>query len=227
MVRSFMCWCSKWDTLDDGDDVLVVIEQSDLEHLRSTVEDGFRHFGMVVKVEGVANVLSDVTFCQSKVIEYAPGRVKFVRDFRAIFSKSLCGVRNFSNNTYRRRVLHAIGECELVLGLGVPILQSFACCVLRNTAGAGGGLRYAPDGLQARAARDRRSLPSSVGPRVIHECARLSFCQAFGVSPSEQCRLEAMLDELDFVVDGQMKVFETAFEAVWSHDPPGCETYRL
>ena len=93
-------------------------------------------------------------------------------------SKALCGGRHWSDLVYRQRTLSSIATCELILNLGIPILQSYAVAILRNVGGIVDVSRHAPDGLLARAKRDAKHMGLSeltVDPVPIHECARWSF----------------------------------------------------
>lgn len=205
MVLAFMCFLDLkvWDTLDDGDDCLLIVEEEDLDAVLGCISEHFLHYGMVVKVECVAASIHEVVFCQSMVIEYDIARFKFVRDYRVVISKSLTGIRFWQDPNYRIKVLRATGLCELVLNLGVPVLQAFAVAVLRNV-GRPSDIEYASDGLQARARREFKALgvePWELRPRPITEVARSSFEIAFGLSPADQIHLEERLAGWTFETD--------------------------
>lgn len=192
----------KWDSLDDGDDCLLIIEEEDLDSVLSTITQDFLDYGMELKVEHIASSIFEVIFCKSGVVEYSPARFKFVRDYRAVISKSLCGIRHWQDPNYRIKVLRAIGSCELVLNLGVPVLQSFALCLIRNV-GRSKDFDLASDGLRSRVSRELRGLGttlSEVQPRAITEVARSSFAIAFDCSPADQRYLERYFEQLVFDV---------------------------
>lgn len=193
-----------WDVLDDGDDCLLILEGPDVDRAVSSLAPFFLKFGMEMEVESPVDSVFEVVFCQSNVIEYDVGRFKFVRDYRAVISKALCGLRHWQDPHYRRKVLKAIGACELVLNLSVPVLQEFSLAILRNVGGAG-DIAYAPDGLRLRTSRDLRALGQSlesVQPRPILDCARLSFERAYGLGYFQQVELEQALSKWSFDVDG-------------------------
>lgn len=204
MVRAFCLFLNLavWDCLDDGDDCLLIIEQEDLASVQSSIVTHFLDYGMEMKVEKVAYSLFEVEFCQSSVVEYAEARFKFVRDYRAVISKSLSGIRHWQDPNYRLKVLRAIGMCELVLNLGVPVLQSFALCLLRNV-GRTTDIRLASDGLKSRVARELRGLGlslSDVKPRKVADVARSSFATAFNCSIYDQETYEGFFDAWEFDV---------------------------
>lgn len=183
---------SRWDCLDDGDDCLLIIEAEALPLVQSTVQPHFLEYGMVLKVENVARSLHKVVFCKSSIVEVAEARVKFVRDYRAVISKSLTGIRHWQDPNYRVKVLRAIGVCELVLNLGVPVLQAFALAVLRNV-GRSNDTRLASDGLKARVSRELKGLGvalSDVRPREVTLAARVSFHEAFDCEIADQLYYE-------------------------------------
>jgi hypothetical protein len=211
MLTMLLAYCDlvlglrRWDSLDDGDDCLLIVEGRDVDLVSSTLGPEFLNFGMEMKVDVPTRCVHEVVFCQSSVVEYQPQRFKFVRDYRAVVSKALCGIRHWDNHTYRRRVLRAIGTCELVLNLSVPVLQAFACAVLRNAGAGEVDLTYAPDGLRARAARDGRALGielTRLAPRPIQDVARGSFEKAFGIDAAEQRSLESFFESWTFPIEG-------------------------
>lgn len=195
----------KWDCLDDGDDILVILEESDVSRFQTALTPTFRSFGMDMKMDAPVASIHEVEFCQSKVIEFAPDKFKFVRNYTSVLSKATSGVRNWRDPAFRSRVIHAVGTCELVLGLGVPVLQSFALALLRNTSGGKDTLRHAPDGLRARTLRDAKLLGirdlNKVRPSPIQPCARSSFALAFDCSESRQLELERFFDQWTFSLD--------------------------
>jgi len=210
MLAMMMAFCKllglkRWDCLDDGDDIVVILEEGDVCRFQKEIIPVFAGFGMEMKVDAAVRSIHEVEFCQSRIVEFSAGRYKFVRDYRAVMSKATSGVRNWLNPAYRSRTIHAIGTCELVLGLGVPVLQSYALALLRNSRGASDLLHHAPDGLRARTLRDVKLLGlrnlGDLKPQPIQQCARESFAQAFGLDEMEQIRMEKALDSWIFTMD--------------------------
>jgi len=194
----------RWDCLDDGDDCLLILELEDLQRMRGSIADVFLGYGMVLKVENVAYSLHEVVFCKSSVIEVADARVKFVRDYRVVISKALTGIRHWQDPNYRIKVLRANGLCELVLNLGVPVLQSFAMCILRNV-GRKGDVQLATDQYQYRVSRELKGLGIKlvdVKPRDVTWAARESFATAFGLDINDQLLYERFFEAWTFDVRG-------------------------
>lgn len=196
---------STWDCLDDGDDCCLIIEREDLQRVLATVKSFFLTFGMEMKIDHISTTLPRVLFCRSSPVEFYPGKWKFVRNYRDVLSKSMTGIVHWENSTYRKRVLRSIGLCELVLGLGVPVLQEFAIMMLRNIGTTEYDLDLAPEGLKARVRRDLKLLGRSIDriePQEVLLCSRISFAEAFGLSIVEQLSLEASLRDLSLNLEG-------------------------
>lgn len=214
MLLAYMTWCAKWDCLDDGDDVLVILEFKDLERFKATVKACFLEFGMVVKVENIARSLSTVVFCQSRVVV---GRnfTKFVRDPIKVMSCALSGVRYYNVPNARASLLYSIGTCELVLSLGVPVLQEFALAIRRNATGGKLNVNMVGD-ISVRMGRELRTTPFSlnnVQPMEVTEEARDSFAEAFGWDVEYQHLVEKALKVWSFDIRGLCEIPEE-----WSKD---------
>lgn len=191
----------KWDCFDDGDDCLLLIERENQDLVTKTLHQVFLTFGQEMKVELPTSSIFEVEFCQSKIVEFAPERFKFVRNPIAVMSKALCGIRHWQDPQYRSRTLASIAACELVLNLGVPVLQEWALSVRRSVGNVSPDIKYVGDGLRMRVDRDLKLLGvalNQVRPQPIEWCARESFALAFGVSPSDQVSMEQTLSEWTF-----------------------------
>lgn len=220
---------AKWDTLDDGDDALLMVEEEDFAHVAGRLSGVFLEFGMELKVENVARSIHEVVFCQSKVVEFRPNEYKFVRDYRKIFSKALCGIKGWEDERYRMRVISAIGQCELALSLGVPVLQNFAQALIRWTVKADVA-KYAPGHLLYRTRHELRTLGlkvEHVRPQTIEWCARESFAEAFGLEPDAQLRLESQLDAWNPELRGLRWEGQEIEALSWSILPTHAELHQL
>lgn len=236
MVLMVLTYCeyvvrlNKYDCIDDGDDCLLLIERADYAIFESHLQTAFLHFGHELKIENVTDNLFNVEFCQSQVIEYRPAEFKFVRNFRAVIAKSLCGIRNWKSPTYRIKVLRAIGSCELVLGLGVPILEEYALAILRNLPTGVVDFKYAPSNVAYRYKKEMKSLGHiDIMSRIrqIQDCARESFAQAYGVSIPMQLEIESALRSWTFDVRSSNFVGDEWDVPNWERDHRLYEVYDI
>lgn len=220
---------SQWDCLDDGDDIVVIVDRGVVDKFRREIVGVFLQYGMEMKVELPKLSIHRVVFCRSQVVEFSAGKCKFVRDYRDVLSKALCGVRNWENPSYRERTLNAIGVCELILGLGVPVLQAFSLAILRNTRGK--DLSYAPAGLLYRTKRDMKLLGikdlKDVRVKPIELCARESFESAFGLEIHRQIAIEHWFDQWTFRIDGLAEAVEECDVPSWVWVHTSSELYHV
>jgi hypothetical protein len=206
MVSTFMAG-RDYDLLDDGDDCLLIIEAEDLPWVESNISEAFLSFGHEIKVENVASKMEEVQWCQSRPVMYKPGHYKFVRDVDKVVSASLIGGKYVDSDKSRRKLINTIGMGELILNLGVPVLQSYAMSLMRNADTPDIIVAdEVDDGLYFRVHRELRRMNLKqlvrVDPQPITIQARLSFAAAFNMDISKQLSLEKFFDSWRFPITG-------------------------
>lgn len=183
----------EYAVLIDGDDVQFVVEENTLTWVRPLFTPFFALFGVNMRIDHVALSKEDIEWCQAKPIQVEPGLWRMVRMPRKVVSSALSGPRWLVGEKGMRRRAKAIGECELVLNGGVPVLSAFASALKR----AGGG--YKPSELENCGTRWRHSIEVRAGNAEragldkavpITTTARISFWASFGITPDEQIRME-------------------------------------
>jgi hypothetical protein len=213
----------QWDIFADGDDVLLIVEQRDVARVMVWLPVVYREFGMVMKVDQPVYRLEEVSFCQGHPVEYAPGKYKFVRNPWKVLSTALSGSKYFDASLKARaRLVHTIGCAELVLNLGIPVLQEYALALIR-VSGTDALLELSEcDALYFRLHRELRALGMTMlerhAPQVINSTARLSFFYAFGITEANQLEIERSLSEWTFELDVGVEV--PPLHPMWS--PQGC-----
>jgi len=196
----------KWDALDDGDDCLLIFEKHHLKLFQSRCDALFLSFGHEIKVENIAYHINDVEWCQCKPIEYLPGKWKFSRKFDKVVSTTLTGVKHWSQSeSHRRAYVNTLGQCELILSLGVPILQEFGIALMRNAATEELVAIEENDSVTYRTFRELRQFNlraiSKIKPKPVSIEARISFERAFGIPIELQETYERMLRQWTFSLD--------------------------
>lgn len=195
---------TEWSMLDDGDDVVVFLETKHLQWALDTVGPIFDSFGMSIRVDNIAHIFEQIDWCQCKPIEYSPGRWKFVRHWLRVFARSCSGSKYYTTPSIRGKLVNTIGLAELILNLGVPILQEYALALIRNSNSSDvinfteADSMYYRVGTEMKAMKlqelsDALKLDFTIMPE-----ARLSFQRAFGVSPHDQCAIEGRLRDWAF-----------------------------
>lgn len=173
---------------NNGDDCVIVMDASDLAKL-GDVKGFFLPFGFRMKVETPVRIFERVEFCSTQPV-FDGTRWVMARKLDALSKDTVITDPSYGHGPGFRKWAMAVGECGLALAGGLPVYNSFYSMLVRHgEKGAGvaqskafaGGLSYAAVGMH-RGARD----PS--------DAARVSFWEAFGVTPTLQCQLEAGYD---------------------------------
>jgi hypothetical protein len=177
---AFFLRCS---LINDGDDCVMIMERSDLGAFVNNVEGWFAELGFRMKVEQPVYKLEHIEFCQSHPIEVRPGVYRMVRDPRIVLNKDLIVIKPIQHQAdfdfYRR----AIGLCGMSLAGDVPVFCQYYQALIRGTNESKRKVEL-ETGMQYLALRmtHKFSEPSQV--------ARVSFWEAFGISPDLQVALE-------------------------------------
>jgi len=185
-----------YQLLDDGDDCLVIVERGDFDLVREKLPEKYLAYGQELKIENIAYKVSEVLFCQSRVVFNGEYPI-FVRDWRKVLSHACCGTKHWNVPEEVRPMLGLVGTCELALGAGVPILQAFAQALIRNSRGKIAKIVNLEAGLGYRIKNEYGQVVDLRGltkARQITAESRVSFEDAFGVPIWEQEAIESILD---------------------------------
>jgi len=186
----------RYEIFDDGDDGLLIIEEDDYQKVVENISAIFLDYGQELKIESVARDISDVVFCQSKIV-HVNGEPIFVRDWRKVLSHACCGTKHWNDPHLVRPMMGLVGSCELVLGAGVPIVQAFAEALLRNAGGVVANSLNVESGLEYRVKLELGSnwYDKILEKRsvVVTDATRLSFERVWGVPIWEQLAIEKVL----------------------------------
>lgn len=190
------------DVLDDGDDILLIVERAD-EHLIPLGIENMRKFGMEVSIDNVTDVLEKVTFCQSRPVFDGVG-YKFIRNPHKSLGFGVNARKTLGSGTKAyAHYLVANGLCEMALSTGVPCLQAYGKRLVDIGRSLGGKGK-----LNQLSAKQQTRLRQTLGVKTDAELeriarwrevtprARQSFALAWDISPDEQVHIEAMCGQL-------------------------------
>lgn len=194
-----------FEILDDGDDCLLFLEREELDIVNARMIEYFAGFGMKLKLECIAHRLSDIEWCQTKLIETAEGWM-FVPCpskvlSRTLLSRKFVQFKGEKEDSYRKRVAElvwTIGKCESVLNRGVPILFEFARALMRVGQRPRKSELTTDDAYYYRLGDQRAKYHTDVDHLPITSKARLDFHMAFNIAPASQERAEVSLNTWEF-----------------------------
>lgn len=165
----------------DGDDSVIVISRSDLYKLDF---GWWRTVGMQTKHD-LAYQLEHVEFCQTRPVHVAEQGVwRMVRNPKRVVTRTPWTTKKMDPKGYSR-LTRTIGWCELASNGGVPVLQAYASWFMKQGSG-----RLIKSAIREHL-RDRIEHVYESQPGMA---TRLSFEQAWGVSPAEQISIERSSD---------------------------------
>jgi len=188
----------KFKILDNGDDCNVIMERGSYRRVKDLISPWFLNKGYTLKIENVAYDWTKIIFCQSRIV-WNGAFYTMVRDWRKVLSQSTCGTRHWNDPFMVRPMCGLLGDCELALSAGVPILQSYALALRRISAGKRAKLSALDPGVAYRVGLegDVDELIRSAKSRNVTPLARDTFATVFGVTPWEQLAIESILDKWD------------------------------
>jgi len=173
----------EFSLLNNGDDCVVICDQSDL-HKFDDVHEWFTDYGFNMVVEDPVYEFEKIVFCQSHFIWNGTGYVQ-VRDPKVCTAKDSLSLVPFTSEPAMRAWLGAVGQGGLALNSGIPVLQEFYAMYLRESKGHTGldhpsmesGTRFLSRGMESKWV-------------LISPEARYSFWLATDILPDEQVQLE-------------------------------------
>lgn len=183
MTWSFMrsIGCRKFSYLNDGDDGVLIVEEEYRTAVLGNFKQYFLQFGFTMKLEGEASIMEHVEFCQSRPIQYEPGKWRFVRDPTICISKDTLTLKRVKDRDTLSVLRNSIGWCGLSLAGDMPIF----CQLYRKMIVDGEqiDLDYST-GMQMLS---KRMEPKFQDPT---DTCRYSFWLAYAISPDNQIALE-------------------------------------
>lgn len=181
-----------WDAICDGDDVVLIVEQG--TNL-SNIKEVYINYGFEMKLENTAYEFEQIIFCQTRPIETITGW-KMCADPKRVLSRQLCGTKHWSSPSFRKYYLYMMGECELALSCGVPILQDFALMCMRWGRKPNRKYNIQLEGRLWDAQLEPNYRSGDIHPLPITDDARIAYWKAWGINPLEQRAYEHMFRAL-------------------------------
>lgn len=193
------------EVMDNGDDIVVIMDQSNERVFRDHVKKFYADLGFTMKVEPTVYVLEEIEFCQMHPV-FDGVQWRMVRN-------PICLAKDLVCTTGQTQVddwLEAIGLGGISLASGLPIYQSFYVMLAkfgrkRKKSKIEKWHLYAGSGFARLAGLTKRE------PAYISTEARCSFEKAFGLNFSKQEALEDMYDQLQ---KGPLGINHTTFDCI-------------
>jgi hypothetical protein len=180
--------------INNGDDCVLLCERSDLP----TIDGLFEHChraGYWMEIEKPVYQIEHLSFCQTRPVLTSRGYT-MVREFPVSIGKDLLSILPLDSESMWKKWAHDVGNCGRAINSGVPVLQSFYTSLARAGSGTLGVHPWI---------RNSGFFRMAVGLRPdttpVTHAARVSFWEAFGVSPDYQQLLEEYYDHKTYCLD--------------------------
>lgn len=190
MVWSFMrsLGVRKFEYMNDGDDGVLIVEKVASAAVLSAFETYFLQFGFTMKLEGVAEIMEEVEFCQCRPV-YDGSVWRFVRNPFTCLAKDSLTLKSAKTLSEQEELSNSLGWCGSALAGDLPLFCKFYPRFIRGEFVSLKGSLYGMEALS------QRMVPKFSEPTVE---ARVSFARAFHISPEKQLALESLFSETPF-----------------------------
>lgn len=186
---------------NNGDDTFIIMESSDYNALFSstTFTKLWRDVGFNMKLEGVAYILEQISFCQTRPV-YDGLKYRMVREIEPVLTKDCISLKPLANPKMRAAYLWNISAGGLALTHGIPVMQafyeSFKRGALRYTSNVRMLNKYSNYFNEDRFNYNYLVADNTASVSSVDSEARVSFALAFDVSPAQQRAIENNYDQL-------------------------------
>lgn len=171
---------------NNGDDCVVIIEESDLNAFSDGLREWFLEFGFTMKVEDPVRTFEQIEFCRMHPV-WAGDAWVMVRNPLDALSRDLTTVLSLTSLSAVRKWWYTVGLGGSAITHGVPVFSRLYKAMLD----AGVPSEMALDPWLSESGFMR--LKSKRPPQPITPEARYSFWLAFGITPSAQEEFERNL----------------------------------
>lgn len=198
MVWSYMRHInvSNYSLANNGDDCVIITERGNLPKIQENIFAYFKRLGFNMVVDNVTDVFERILFCQMSPLDLGD-KVVMVRDPRVAISKDVLSIKPYETSRSFQTWLRCVGQGGASLSTGVPVMQEFYQCLIRNSPNYNRKSKLMKDSsMESGFFRLGVGLEAKVGP--ISERARYSFYLMTDISPQEQLSLENYYQNLNF-----------------------------
>lgn len=179
------------EVADDGDDIVVIMEERDLETFSQGVKSYFINFGYYMEVEEPVRIFEKIVLCQAQPV-FDGDQYIMVRDPRTAIDKD-CILQKFLDAKAIKQWYASMGTGGLRLTGGIPIWQNFYRLIKTKAQGA----KALKDATLENTGLMRLGMGMKRDFQPVKEETRNSFYLAFDISPVAQLASEGYYDTVE------------------------------
>lgn len=184
-------WCDVANVINysifvNGDDSILIVEYQDMLKLMELGMEFFSNLYMKTTIDDIAYSLEEISYCQRRLVKLN-GYYRWVKDPRRTLGRFV--VSEFKYLKCSDRYLLGKALCELHVSYGIPIIQAFCLRVIHDVLTSRPDLR--PLGSIDKVAAKNSSIDQKqLTIQEIGDADRHSFYMAYGITPSQQIKIE-------------------------------------
>jgi hypothetical protein len=210
---------SKFELFDDGDDCLIILEESQLLTFLDGVDSQFLAFGQEIKIENIAKEFEDIEWCQTRPVRGLNGRYQMCASWRKTLSQGCAGTHYWDNHR-APDMSFSVGQCIAAVYPAMPIIWKYAQRLCTR-----GQMHKDLINTEWLFKLSRTNLQGALGKLEANPPdmdTRSSFARAWGVDEIEQLRIEKTLDDWTPCM-GTPTIAGNPVSGDWVWEyPPGC-----
>lgn len=185
IVWSWLRQCGvKASLVNNGDDCVVIMEDTDLENFQTGFTDFALSCGYTMVVEQPVREMEHIEFCQTHPV-LVGGQWRMVRNYNSAREKDSMCLFPLDSPGALAAWIYAVGECGMALTAGVPVMQEMYTAFMRS--GKPSNMKEAVF-MQSGSLMLSKGMDSKWVP--VADSTRVSFFAAFGITPDEQTAME-------------------------------------
>lgn len=178
--------------VNNGDDSVFILERKDLQRFSHGLEEWFLQMGFSMAVSAPVSSVHQIKFCQAHPV-FDGSRWVMCRDPAVALAKDSHSLIMWPNSKAYDKWRFSVSDCGLAIAGSLPVFDAFYRALGRGTSSGMGHHPGLEGGLYFAALAMRE--PRKTGQPTID--ARVSFWEAFGITPAEQIATEKYYDSLD------------------------------
>lgn len=208
--------------INDGDDCVVFMEQSDESRFSDGLHTWFSEMGFNMKVEDPVYELEKLEFCQCSPV-WTPDGYIMVRNPWISLAKDCLSIKPLDCPSVMAKWCTEVGNCGLSLTGGIPVVSAFYRLLVDSFPGTVVG-RMADDPVFETGMRIMARGMDRSGQQIHHK-TRFSFYLAFGIEPERQELWEEYYGRYKLAFQTPCLHIETSPSFIASRSVPQCFVY--
>lgn len=184
---------TKYAVICNGDDAGIIVERELCDRVLNGIEQYFLELGFRLEVEEPVYQLEEISFCQTKPV-WDGKSYRMIRDINVSASKDALSITKFQSIKDWVYYMDSVGQGGLSMTAGMPMLQEYYSAMIRvakeNCPSKFNMSKRKPQLMDRQTGLWHLSNGMNRKYTEVTQEARVSFYEAFGITPIVQMEME-------------------------------------